>query len=76
MGQANLYGNLGVVLKSLGEYDKAKEYLATKPARTETYELCFSLLVNMRKRKNILRKHLPLDLRLMTKGEKPASMET
>lgn len=62
-----MYGNLGVVLISLGEYDKAKEYLAEKalvtkkrlvtnrekPPRTESEELCFSLLVNMTKRKSI-----------------------
>ena len=48
-GEASLYGNLGTVFQSLGQYDKAKEYLEKalaikyklvtkreKPPRTET----------------------------------------
>ena len=89
-GEATDYITLGTVFKSLGEYEKAKEYLEKAPCHQNTnwrqrrrsqvvrkLRNCLSSpLVNMRKLKNILRKHLPSQYKLATKTEKPARTET
>ena len=78
------YGNLGLVFHSLGEYKKAKEYHEKALANTMeigdrqgegaiysyTSEACFIRLVNIKRLKNITRKHLPSQWKLATEKGK------
>ena len=71
-GEATSYGSLGTVFQSLSQYGKAKEYFekalvieiqtGNKNGEASSYgrlgELCFNLLVNFTKLKNIMRKLL------------------
>ena len=56
-GAATSYGNLGTVFISLGQYDKAVEYL----------EKALAIKIQI----DILRKPLPSKYKLVTKTEKP-----
>ena len=86
-GEGSSYGCLGGVFQSLGEYQKAKEYhekalaIATEIGEKEKDHLtggleeCFNHSVNIRRLKNITRKHLPSQQKLATETEKDLSRE-
>ena len=88
-GEVSSYENLGTVFISLGEYNKAKEYLekalaiktriVDKQGEAAIYSnlgTVFMLLREYDKAKEYLEKTLVTKKELVTKGEKPACKET